>query len=165
MQGAPQTLGGAAQREGCQKLGRMVPVGRQNSGSLAERASPPAPILFPHPSSNPDVIILSEAKVLVGPDPPGGTDYHWQPEHVWDHVCERGWCQSRQKLSPLPQEGAQLTHLSRSTTPSMQAPKRTTLLKSAAVSRKTRSPLSLLHRTHMPLNLALARSLSKGTYS
>lgn len=60
---------------------------------------------------------------------------------MWDHICERSWCQSRQKLSPLPQGGAQLTHLSRSTTPSMQAPKRTTLLKSAAVSRKARPPL------------------------
>lgn len=48
------------------------------------------------------------------------------------------------EAEPLPQGGAQLTHLSRSTTPSMQAPKRTTLLKSAAASRKAGPPLPLL---------------------
>ena len=63
---------------------------------------------------------------------------------MWDHEYEGVWGLGSKSLSPQPQGGAQLTHLSRRTTPSMQAPKRTTLLKSAATSRKAGPLLPLL---------------------
>lgn len=121
-----------------------VRVGRGQEGWLwwtelwpLSRGQATSPYPFPSAQSRSDVTILSEAKVLLGPDPPLATS---SLRTCVEPRVQGGPVSGQQKLSPVPRGGAQITHLSRRTTPSMQAPKRTTLLKSVAASRKARPP-------------------------